>query len=216
MYRYVSGISKVKPYRKECVALLTQIQKQLKEKLNIHAMIVLIGSGSRKLVTQNGNGSYDLDYNLTIEKLPKELERNPKKLKDFVRSHLDLLIKEKALKYSSGKDSTSVITYVKHDEEGKEIFSFDLGIVAKVSSNENWNRLLYNKKQNSYEWAEQRHTSKLASRAKKIHKQGEYRIVRDLYLQKKNQALSEAKDVSSFELYASTINEVEQKINGKK
>lgn len=217
LFQYVQ-LKKVKSYRKLCIQILTKLQQLLKDKLGLKSQIFLIGSGSVKLVTQNGNGPFDLDYNLTISNLSEVFDDNPKKLKEFIKLSLDTLIRDEGLNFSDGKDSTSVLTYIIHDDDGNVVFSFDLAILARINANSNFNRLINNKKQNSYVWAKLRNTKKLEIRANNIRKQGKYDLVRKIYLSKKNAALANQEDIHSFSLYAQAINEVEQKINkgGKK
>lgn len=59
--------SESKRYRSDCASVLTKTCEILKSK-NIIAQFSLVGSGAKNLITRNGNGPYDLDYNLVVIK----------------------------------------------------------------------------------------------------------------------------------------------------
>lgn len=83
----------------------------LKEK-GISAQFTLVGSGARNMVTRNGDGPFDLDYNLEIIKAPEEYWNNLRGLKDTIRILLD---KAAGLKcFSESQDSTSCLTALLH------------------------------------------------------------------------------------------------------
>lgn len=56
--------SEAKRYRSDCASVLTKTCEILKSK-NIIAQFSLVGSGAKNLITRNGNGPYDLDWNFT-------------------------------------------------------------------------------------------------------------------------------------------------------
>ena len=64
MYRLVDE-SESHRYRSYCARVLTETCEMLREE-GINAQFVLVGSGARNLITRNGDGPYDLDYNLVI------------------------------------------------------------------------------------------------------------------------------------------------------
>ena len=74
MYRIVDE-SECKRYRSDCSHVLKKTCALLKEKC-INAQFTLVGSGARNMVTRNGNGPFDLDYNLEIIKAPDEYTKS--------------------------------------------------------------------------------------------------------------------------------------------
>lgn len=80
---------------------------KLKEK-GISAPFVLVGSGARNMVTRNGNGPFDLDYNLEIIKVPDEHWDDLRHLKNTVRILLDDATGLQC--FSESEDSTSCLT----------------------------------------------------------------------------------------------------------
>lgn len=95
------------------------------------------------MVTRNGNGPFDLDYNLEIIKAPDEYWNDLRHLKNTVRILLDKA--EGLTCFSESQDSTSCLTALLHfkDEPAVE-FSFDVAIVAK-NSDGTLCRLIHNK-----------------------------------------------------------------------
>ena len=115
MYTYVTK-TELKPYKTFCHKVLTELQQQLKTE-GIIVSINLIGSGAENLVTQNDNGEFDLDYNLTLTAIPEKYLDNLHALKDKIRTGLDKIMSQKSPSEITfhtpphGQDSTSVITY---------------------------------------------------------------------------------------------------------
>ena len=63
--------SEAKRYRSDCSNVLKETCELLKEK-GISAQFSLVGSGARNMITRNGDGPYDLDYNLLVMKADNE------------------------------------------------------------------------------------------------------------------------------------------------
>lgn len=79
--------SEVKQYRSDCSKTLKKNCELLRAK-GISAQFSLVGSGARNMITRNGNGPYDLDYNLLVMKADNEY-RDPRLLKDTIRNALN-------------------------------------------------------------------------------------------------------------------------------
>lgn len=94
-------------YRSSCSTALKKVCSKLKEK-GISAQFILVGSGARNMVTRNGNGPFDLDYNLEIIKAPDGYWNNLRHLKNTVRTLLDDAAGLQC--FSESKDSTSCLT----------------------------------------------------------------------------------------------------------
>ena len=80
--------SESKRYRSDCASVLTKTCEILKSK-NIIAQFSLVGSGAKNLITRNGNGPYDLDYNLVVIKADERYWKDLRLLKDTVRNALN-------------------------------------------------------------------------------------------------------------------------------
>lgn len=80
--------SESKRYRSDCSAVLIKTCEILKKK-NITAQFSLVGSGARNMITRNGDGPYDLDYNLFVLKADEEYWDDLRLLKDTIRNALN-------------------------------------------------------------------------------------------------------------------------------
>ena len=76
--------SEAKRYCSDCSRTLKKTCELLKKK-GISAQFSLVGSGARNMITRDGNGPYDLDYNLLVMKADDEY-RDPRLLKDTIRN----------------------------------------------------------------------------------------------------------------------------------
>lgn len=209
MYDFVTD-AEIKPYRTYCTKVLTDLRELLHDEQEIKTEFYLVGSGAKNLVTRDGNGPFDLDYNLRILEMPNRYWNDLKLLKDTVRDTLNRIVKDTL--FSDGHDSTSVITsnLVLKNAPQKE-FSFDVAILAKME-NGNLCRLIHNKRNGLFTWCEVPASKKLGSKATALKQHGWWEDVRETYLDKKNMYLRRRDyDHPSFVVYVETINEIYQK-----
>lgn len=208
--------SECRRYRRDCAEVLTQLCDMLKKEKGIIAQFTLIGSGARNMVTRNGNGPFDLDYNLEILKAPEMYWNEPRKLKDTIRIYLD---KASGLKcFSESQNSTVALTALLHFEDEPQIeFSFDVAIVAR-NSNGTLCRLINNKKiywngyQGQYVWNEVRNSDNVREKSDRIKKIGKWLEVRQRYVDLKNQYLyRQDRDHPSFIVYIEAVNQIYDK-----
>lgn len=215
MYEYVEE-KVIKPYRQSCSHDMVQLRDTLNKKYNIITQFSLVGSGgaSRNMVTRNGSGPFDLDYNLQIISMPQEYYTNLQKLKDIVRDTLNKI--EGHQWFSDAKDSTSVLTTILHFTNSPEVkFSFDIAILCKNRYG-NWCRLIHNKHLwgftcDQYTWNEVLTSSNVDLKAIELKEKHLWNEVRDTYLYKKNIYLYRGDhNHPSYVIYVETINEVYQ------
>ena len=204
--------SEYKPYRKKCAEILTKVCKMLKDEKNIIAQFTLIGSGARNLVTRNGNGYFDLDYNLEIIKAPDEYWDNPRKLKETVRVYLDRA--SGVMHFSESQNSTVALTVLLFSFNENVAFKFDValirrnrnGALCRLVNNKLWS---FNGTQGQYVWNEVRDSHNVKEKAYKIKKAGKWILVRERYVEMKNDYLSKQDiDHPSFIVYIETVNEI--------
>ena len=197
--------SEVKQYRSDCSKTLKKTCELLRAK-GISAQFSLVGSGARNMITRNGNGPYDLDYNLLVMKADNEY-RDPRLLKDTIRNALNKAVGGKF--FSDTQDSTSCLTALLHFKDTPNVeFSFDVAIIKK-NPNGNYMRLVHNKPWNQYTWNEVPRSHHVKDRADDIKEEGLWQEVRDKYLEKKNMYLSwQDHNHPSFVVYVEAVNEV--------
>ncbi len=200
--------SEAKQYRSDCSRILKKTCELLKAK-GISAQFSLVGSGARNMITRDGDGPYDLDYNLLVMKADDEY-RDPRLLKDTIRNALNKAVGGKF--FSDAQDSTSCLTALLHFGKTSNIkFSFDVAIIKK-NPNGNYMRLVHNKPWNQYTWNEVPRSHQVKDRADELKEAGLWQAVRDRYLEKKNMYLSwQNHNHPSFVVYVEAVNEVYNK-----
>ena len=203
--------SEAKRYRSDCSDVLKETCELLKEK-GISAQFSLIGSGARNMITRNGKGPYDLDYNLLIMKAEERYWNDLRFLKETVRKVLNRA--ERREFFSDAQDSTSCLTALLHFKDTPNVeFSFDVAITTK-NKNGNYMRLIHNKNMyalglDQYTWNEVPNSHQVKDKADKLKKTGVWQEVRDRYREKKNMYLSwQDHNHPSFVVYVEAVNEV--------
>ena len=198
--------SEAKRYRSDCSRTLKKTCELLRAK-GISAQFTLVGSGARNMITRNGDGPYDLDYNLLIMKAEERYWNDLRLLKETVRNALNRA--ERNEFFSDAQDSTSCLTALLHFKDTPNVeFSFDVAIIKK-NPNGNYMRLVHNKPWNQYIWNEVPRSHQVKDRADDIKEEGLWQEVRDRYLEKKNMYLfRQDHNHPSFVVYVEAVNEV--------
>ena len=206
--------SEAKRYRSDCSNVLKETCELLKEK-GISAQFSLVGSGARNMITRNGDGPYDLDYNLLIMKAEERYWNDLRLLKETVRNALNRA--ERNELFSDAQDSTSCLTAILYFEKSPDVeFKFDIAITTK-NKNGNYMRLIHNKNvyalgRDQYTWNEVPHSHQVKDRADELKEAGLWQKVRERYLEKKNMYLSwQNHNHPSFVVYVEAVNEVYNK-----
>ncbi len=191
-----------------CASDLKELVKLLLEK-GISTQYILVGIGARNLVTQNGNGSIDFDYNLLIQKCDDIYDC--RFLKETIRKCLNTIMKKQGLR--DIQDSTSSLTTypINFKDEPNLKFSMDVCIVMK-DINGDWHRLIHKKtgivKNDRYYWNKAPHSGKSSVKAKHLKDKNLWEEVRKCYLDKKNMYLKQRDDNHpSFICYIEAVNE---------
>ena len=197
--------SEAKRYRSDCSRTLKKTCELLRAK-GISAQFTLVGSGAKNMITRNGDGPYDLDYNLLVVKADDEY-RDPRLLKDTIRNALNKAVGGKF--FSDAQDSTSCLTALLHFKDTPNVeFSFDVAIIKK-NPNGNYMRLVHNKPWNQYTWNEVPRSHQVKDRADELKDAGLWEEVRIRYLRLKNMYLSrQNQNHPSFVVYVEAVNEV--------
>lgn len=200
-----------KRYRLFCSATLSQVCSMLKEK-GISAKFTLVGSGARNMVTRNGNGPFDLDYNLEIIKATDEYLDDLRYLKNTVRILLNKVIGR--TRFRDSKDSTSCLTAILLFRDNSAIeFKFDVAIV-KRNSKGSLCKMVHNKNawgygNDQYVWNEVPDSHDVSQKARRIKSEGLWLEVRKRYVDLKNMYLSrQDKNHPSFVVYVEAVNQV--------
>ena len=185
-----------------CEDIILNVQSSLYDYFTFD--IRIIGSGEKRLVTKNGNdGSFDLDYNLILQKDKKGLLSYPEKIKNlFMEAFNDYA---PTYGFKSAQNSSSVITS-KHIYKSKVEFSFDIAILIE-GNNGNYYKLIFDKRSNHYIWNEIKNTRNYQLKYKKVKQSGKFPQFKKRYLELKKYHLSRQDGVKSFSVFLETLNE---------
>ena len=210
MFEYVANSELLHRMRRCGGEMMQELCKTLKDEYDIGAIPILVGSASRKLIMQNGNGPVDLDYNLKI------LRWN-----DFFDCRD---IKESALKafntvlrnhrWKDCEDSTSALTAKQYQRWGlyqqEDLFSIDVCIIW-IDDDGNYNRLIHKKtgyvSDDEYYWNLGPNAKDFKEKEKAIKQEGYWEWLKDEYIEIKNRYLKNGDHYHpSFICYIEAVN----------
>ena len=201
-YRFANQ-SEVKELESWCMKILHAVQDEVREYFTFD--IRLIGSGDKRLVTQNGEDSFDLDYNIILQKDKKGLLDNPKQIKDIFVARFNKVLKGRVSNYAHVSDSTSVIT-AKIVMDKRLRFSFDVAIIVEGDDGYFY-RLTNDKNTGRYIWNQVRQSANYFEKFKAVKENGYWMEFKRRYLYLKNMHLSRQDDIKSFSIFLETLNE---------
>ena len=198
----------VSELNKWCTDVLHDVQRDIKSYFTFD--IRLIGSGEKRLVLQNGNGTFDLDYNLIIKKDKQDMINNPEQIKNIFIDSFNNVLQGYINNFQkfdkrSVKNSTSVIT-VNLENNNKVVFSFDVAILVECDNGFTY-RLIYDKKSHRYIWNVIRGSKDYYHRFAQIKNNGQFTQFKSRYIELKNMHLQRNDDRKSFSVFLETLNE---------
>ena len=196
--------SEVKELEAWCMEILHAVQDEVREYFTFD--IRLIGSGDKRLVTQNSDESFDLDYNIILQKDKKGLLDNPKQIKDIFVARFNKVLKTYVSDYTHVSDSTSVIT-AKLIRNNKLRFSFDVAIIVEGDDGYFY-RLTNDKNSGRYIWNQVKQSANYFEKFKVIKEKGYWMKFKQRYLDLKNMHLRRQDGVKSFSVFLETLNEI--------
>lgn len=202
MYRFANQ-KDVKELTKWCDDIIKEVQKKVKGYLTFS--FNLIGSGGKRLVTQNADEAFDLDYNIVVQNDKQGLIDDPKRLKNIIRAAFDEVLKENVKDYSGAKDSKSVITIVITDGR-RRTFSFDIAIYVEADNGFVY-RLINDKRSGRYIWNQVPKSKNYENKLQEIRANGQWQDFKERYLELKNHHLRLGDEVKSFSIFLETLNE---------
>ena len=210
MYHYLQDKEFERRIRRYGGEIMQQLCHTLKADHDIGATFYLVGSGARKLITQNANQPVDLDYNLEIVRCD-DFE-DGRTLKECARKAFDKALKHRVL--GNCQDSTSALSSMPIRLDYASIpFSIDVCITCQDEDGCH-HRLIHKKTglvcQDEYFWNEAPHSRELREKAACIRKNGKWELVREQYLRLKNLYLTrnESKNHPSFVCYTEAVSNV--------
>ena len=210
MYKYVDDKEFVSKMRNLCGNIMQDLCHTLKTEHSIGANFFMVGSGARRLITQNASQPVDLDYNLEILKCADF--DDCRDIKEKVQQAFDTVLKGYNLR--TCQDSTSSLTTfpICFTKENSPAFSMDVCIIV-TDSRGNCYRLIHEKhgcrSWDQYYWCEAKNSGNLPKKISAIKSAGYWEDVRMQYRDIKNMYLrSGDHDHPSFICYIEAVNNV--------
>ena len=140
MYRYVEDKEFLKKAQSFSSKLMHELEEELREE-GINTQFFLVGSGARNMVTQNGDGPIDFDYNLNI--LSCDDINDCRTIKETTRKVLNKILRSYNLDDVS--DSTIPLTTGKMHYNDQPEMEFYIDICIVTNDNGKWFRLKHEK-----------------------------------------------------------------------
>lgn len=203
-FRYVSK-EEYGPERDKIEQLIRDVREELREYFTFQHRFV--GSTSRRMITRDfkSNVGYDFDVNLFVN--DEEEEYSAGEIRDLFRN----AINKHAYKYGykNAEDSTRVLTIKVVNRSWSTIeHSCDFAIVFDCEDGRQ-QYIRFNKNQGSYTWEYQpKGFYGLSDKIDELKKAGLWQIVRDKYIENKNNNSDPNK--KSRSIFAETVNQVYQ------
>ena len=201
-YKYAKQ-SEVTELNQWCLGILHEVQDEVYDYFTFD--IRLIGSGDKRLVTQNADDCFDLDYNIILQRDKQGWLGSPKKIKDLFVNKFSKVLNKYVKGYSHVCDSTSVIT-AKIVINNRLEFSFDVAIIVEGDDG-CFYRLINDKKSGRYIWNQVKNSNDYMERFQAVKKSGDWMEFKNCYLKKKNEHLRLQDGVKSFSIFLETLNE---------
>ena len=210
--------------KKEIEQVIKKVHNYLERNLTFEHRLVGSAGNSRHLVTRiiNGNKSFDMDYNLVLQKHFENI--SPKKIRLMF---MDAFNKFKPKNFKFCEDSTSVFTLKKVDTNTKKIiYSVDFAIVYYFEEpipNPNFDDdyddpdeeyfyierqklIKFNDQKNTYAWELRKIATDHREIEQLIKENGLWSQLRDLYLKNKNHYPTEKSRI----IYYNSLNQIYQ------
>ncbi len=206
---YVAANQKqVTELNKWCLQILHDVQQDVKPYFTFD--IRLIGSGEKKLVLKNGQGVFDLDYNIIIKRDKQEIINNPEQIKKIFIGSFNRILKNYVngfLKFDERnvQNSTSVITIIL-ENKNHLAFSFDVAILFDCDNGYTY-RLVYDKRSQRYIWNQIKGSKDYYYKYERIKANGQFPQFKDRYIELKNMHLKRNNNRKSFSIFLETLNE---------
>ncbi|MCH5264766.1 MAG: hypothetical protein J1F02_02625 [Lachnospiraceae bacterium] len=198
------------PIKKQLISIILEVQNLLRDEFTFR--FDFVGSDKYNMVTHDPKTNIGFDFDINIEVNNEECNFTAKEIKTKLILAFNQVVPKYG--YDHAEDSTRVITIKYKDRQNSKILhSCDFAIVNNYVDAKGYDRQKYirfNKKQNTYSWAEQsKGYYMLSEKAEWIKEKGYHKEMKELYLDKKNHNRDRHKH--SRALYAETIHTICQK-----
>lgn len=212
MYKFIKDKEFLKRMRHFCSGIINQLVQIINSEPYLNVQAHLVGSGAKKLETQNENEPIDLDYNLVI--INSNIDSG-KEIKEYIMNMFNYVLRNNDLKDCSDSKSCLSTKKMKFKTDNQTEFSIDLAIVFEDRNNI-WHRLIHEKtgcvNHDRWIWNVSPDSKSLNKKVAWIKNNNLWNEVRNTYLKKKNMYLKQNNyEHSSFICYIESVNEVYNK-----
>lgn len=185
---------------------ITKVQKEMKKEHKITFSYIAIGSSKRNMVIKLCNKDlYDLDYQIVLQKTPKDFDVNKKakKIKDLFRTTFD---KYRPSEFSCCEDSTQALTTKNIEKK----YGYDI-IITRYDENSDFYILRNNKNRNNantndYQWAIKSDMKNHHENFKKIKGPEMFNYLRKIYKEKRHKHKDD-NERKAYQLFNEAVNE---------
>lgn len=214
MYHLVEDKVFIKKMKNVCSGIINELVQLINNEGLLEVEAHLVGSGASNLITQNGKGPVDLDYNLCILDYFEFDIDDCEEIKEYIRKSFNKILKRKG--WGDCRDSKSALTTKQKiiDDTNKTKCSIDLCIVTVDC--DGWYRLIHKKtgytQRDEWIWNPGKNSKKLIDKVRWLKENDCWEEVRETYVDKKNMYLKRQDyNHSSFNCYIEAVNEVYNK-----
>lgn len=215
MYHYVEDREFLSRIRTEAGEILQDLCHYLKEDYDIGARFFMVGSGARKLITQNERQPVDLDYNLEIVRC--EDFEDCHYLKACAKNSFDKALRKRGQSWRNSENSTSVLTAKRQLYPITDPANYAIDVCIVVQDDDRcYHRLIRRRNvhtfSDDYFWNIAPQSRDLRKKADHIKRCGKWELVREEYLRIKNLYLTRNDhDHPSFVCYSEAVHNVYSK-----
>ncbi|MGI6359486.1 MAG: hypothetical protein ACOX02_00375 [Acholeplasmatales bacterium] len=214
-YEFVPGTEYL-PVKDKLEKIIFEIKEKLESKYLFQP--ILIGSGSKKLITrkEGSNKGFDFDYNFLLESVRGKHKKAKKIREDFFKTIQSV---SKKHGYKTEDSKTAITIKLVDQKKSRIVHSCDIGMV-KHSTDENGDKveeiIVRDKNQElpTYLWNIRPKSKNYIFKLNKIENKRDFGKLEIEYLKLKNKNKDE--DKKSFQLFIEAINNLYNQYNQEK
>lgn len=201
---------KVKRAYMDILNMFKEVQNLVRKRFTFRFDVV--GSYKRNMITYDAKSNMGYDFDFNIEVNERNYRYTPKQLKDILRNAIGTVCVKYG--YDFPEDSTRVLTIkMKNRENSSILHSCDFAIINNYIDDDGYEGqqyIHYDKSHRNYTWCEQPDGYyKLPYKIGWIKENDLWKIMRDLYIEKKN--INNNLNIHSRTIFAITVHEICQR-----
>ncbi len=211
MFHWIEDKEFLSNMRRYCSDIINRLVNLINKEGKMQVNMQMVGSGAKKLETQNGNEPIDLDYNLNIIYMNNSIFKTGKDIKEYVKSKFNEVLSKFELNDCDDSKSALTTKTMFFEEGNTTEFSIDLTITKLIDGK--WNKLIHQKtgivQNDEWKWNIIKNSNGIDEKTKFIKENNMWNKLRKGYLDKKNYYLT-INDYNhpSYNCYIEVVNEI--------